>query len=345
MTTSIPVQNLYYLFCYAWNRFNEGQACEVGTTESPDLTNLFAKVLINGTHHLLRRGLDRGYIVYEEDTACLRGRIVFGDTLKRNLLRQAKAHCAFDELSHDVVHNQVLKTTLAGLAQIEQIDPDLRDELRRLCWVLEGIHTTRISKRTFRQIQLHRNNAFYDFVIRVCELVFDSMLPEGNTGRFRFADILNDELKMGLVFQDFVRNFFRLEQSDFSVKSDRIRWDADADDTQQLELLPSMLTDVTLRSPERTIVIETKYYRKTMQEHHGRTTIRSENLYQLFSYLKNFEALEGPDEQAEGILLYPSVGRSLDVRYTIQGHPVRVCTIDLNQHWRKIHDDLLTLIN
>lgn len=32
---AIPIENIYYLFCYAWNRFEEAQAALVGATGSP----------------------------------------------------------------------------------------------------------------------------------------------------------------------------------------------------------------------------------------------------------------------------------------------------------------------
>ena len=58
---SIPIENVYYLFCYAWDRFPEGKAIGVGTVDSPQICDLFASVLIRGVNRLMRRGLDRGY--------------------------------------------------------------------------------------------------------------------------------------------------------------------------------------------------------------------------------------------------------------------------------------------
>ena len=46
----------------------------------------------------------------------------------------------------------------------------------------------------FRRIQLHRNNAFYAFLLRVCELVHMSLLPDrSGEGSFWFRDVLSDE--------------------------------------------------------------------------------------------------------------------------------------------------------
>jgi 5-methylcytosine-specific restriction enzyme subunit McrC len=58
--------------------------------------------------------------------------------------------------------------------------------------------------------------------------------------------------------------------------------------------------------------------------------------------VKNKESDEGW-ENCEGILLYPTVNQTLDLFYDIQGHLIRVKTIDLNQSWQKIKEDLLTI--
>ena len=58
----IPILNIYYLLCYAWNKLEESGLVDVKTEDSTTLLDLFARVLISGTTHILKRGLDRGYI-------------------------------------------------------------------------------------------------------------------------------------------------------------------------------------------------------------------------------------------------------------------------------------------
>jgi 5-methylcytosine-specific restriction enzyme subunit McrC len=344
----IPIQNLYYLFCYAWNRFEEGRSIEVGATDSPDLLNLFAKVIVNGTRRLLRRGLDRGYVQVSEDTACLRGRVLFGETLKRMLYQQAKAHCAFDELQHDVLHNQILRATIDRLRRVEELDKDLNHELGQLLKVFEHVSPMTVTRGSFRTLQLHRHNGYYNLLMRVAELMHNALLPEEGTGRFRFNDILRDERKMALVFEEFIRNFYRIElnQQQYRVTRDRIAWNLSVGTLPALAtgLLPIMETDVTVRFGARTVVIEAKYYRQPLARRYGGETLHSHNLYQLFAYLKNLEARGGPDTQAEGILVYPWVDRALDLRYCIQGHKLSVRTLDLAASWPEIHRGLMNLV-
>ncbi len=122
----IPIQNIYYVLCYAWGHFPEGQHTDVGAEDSPDLQNLLAKALLSGTNHLLRRGLDRGYIETFEDTKNPRGKIEFSQTIKRSLSRTGQIHCLVDELSPNVLHNQIIVSTINMLRRSIGIDPDIR---------------------------------------------------------------------------------------------------------------------------------------------------------------------------------------------------------------------------
>ena len=156
-------------------------------------------------------------------------------------------------------------------------------------------------------------------------------------------EFIEDEKKMPMLFENFVKNFYQKEQSHYKVSSKRIYWDGTFADKASAEALPSMLTDVTLEDPTRKIIIDCKFYKEALTQHH-RKTVSSANLYQLFAYLKNKQKDPGW-ENCEGILLYPTVKETLDLNYTLGGHRVRIYTINLNQHWSKISDELKLLIS
>ena len=276
-------------------------------SRQPGACGSVCTVLISGLKHLICSGIDRGYIPVEEELSTLRGRVKFQDRMQLMVRRTPRLRCKFDELQHDILTNQILKATTSRLAKVVGIDKELAHKLRVLSRGLGDVSELQLSKFMFRQVQIDRHNAFYDFLIKICELIYDSTLPEGGGNRYRFSDILCDEQKMALVFQDFVRNFLRLEQTHYRVTPLQMRWDAVSSE-DQLQMLPLMRTDIHLESADRRIIIDTKYYSETLQQHHGKSSIRSENLYQMFSYLKNAEALGVPYRYAEGILLYPAVG-------------------------------------
>ena len=340
----IPVENIYYLFCYAWNRFEEARSIPLGATPSPDLPNLLARVLLWGTRVILRRGLDRGYQPYEEELATVRGRIDLGSTLRLRARRTQRLHCEFDELSHDVPHNRILKASLKRLACAPTLDSELAGELRALARRFADVTDIRLEGSAFSRIQLHRNNGYYDFLLRVAELAFDCLLPKPTGEGFFFQDVLRDEKKMARVFEEFVRNFYRVEQHVFSVEPLTIRWDAISTSTG-VGRLPTMRVDVFLRSRERKIIIDTKYYARALQTFHDTDSFHSGNLYQIFSYLKNAAGGDPTFKAVEGVLLYPQTEHEIDASYSIQGHQVKVATLDLSRPWVAIEARLLDLLD
>jgi len=141
---------------------------------------------------------------------------------------------------------------------------------------------------------------------------------------------------MRKVFQDFVYNFYRIEQQHFEVSSERFHWDTSECDEKALALLPEMVTDVGLNSPSRKIVIECKFTPDALKENWGKLSARSGHLYQLFAYLKHLERRGGAHKHCEGLLLYPRATHSVDFVFDTQGHTVRVVTLDLRAGWTDI---------
>ena len=337
----IPIGNLYFLLCYSWNKLDEKDFVEIDALPRQNLPNLVARILINGTNRLIRQGLDRTYTTKTEDTQIPRGKFDISDSLKRSLVVQNRVACAFDDLTYEVLHNQILRTTLQRLSKTLEIDPGLSHQLKLIDRELNQVSIISMKPEHFSRVQLHRNNSFYRFLIHVCKICFHALLPDEKKGTYRFQDFTRDEVRMRKVFQDFVYNFYRIEQSEFSVSSERLHWNTNYADDHARELLPSMVTDVSLTSPTRKIVVECKYTPRVMQENWGKLTGRSDHLYQLFSYLKNLEGRGGVNKTCDGLLLYPTASTSVDFLFEVQGHNIRVVTLDLRENWEQIKDKLL----
>lgn len=340
----IPITNIYYLYCYAWERLNAGTSLATGAENSPDLPNLLTRVLLNGMHTLFRRGLDRAYLPLTEELATVRGHIELGASLRLHDRNVRRLHCAYDELSHDVLHNQILKGGLRRLCALPSLEASLASEVRQMLRRLPDIADIALNQGCFARVQLHRNNACYDLLVRIAQLVCHNLIPMPDGTGYRFRDVLRDEREMARVFEVFVRNFYRLEQARYRVEPLAIPWDAAPVTVADGDRLPQMRVDVFLRAPERQIIIDTKYYAEALQTYHGATSFRSSNLYQLFSYLKNYAPRAPLGTQLDGMLLYPQVGALLDATYDVQGHQVRLATVDLSRPWQEIAERLKELV-
>ena len=340
----IPIKNIYYMLYYAWNKLDEAEIVDVENIDTKEIIDLFAKVLIGGMTHILKRGFDRGYIEIIESTQKLSGKIDFSASVKRNLIRKTRLVCIHDIFSYNVLHNKILKTTIENVLKVKELDEEISDELVGIYRYLGEVDTIELRENVFSKVKLHRNNFFYDFLLKVCYLIYENILIDEESGERKFRDFLRDEKRMSAVFEEFIRRFYQKEQSEFDfVGREYITWDAEVINGDE-GLLPKMETDITLESDNRKIIIDAKYYKEALQKSYDKEKIRSANLYQIFAYLKNVEKKGGVSENCEGILLYPTVNNKLNESANIQGHKVSIRTIDLNQDHREIHKDLLEII-
>ena len=345
MSSAIPIQNLYYLLCYSWNRLAEAEVVDVSAIDSTEQVDLFAAVLIKGTQHLLRRGLEQGYQAHSESIPGIRGRLNIGVSAQKALFSQGLAHCEFDELTMNTLANQIIKSAIWHLSRVSNVNCDLRRQLSSLSRDLTGIDTLPLKKNLFRKVQLHANARYYKFLLNVCELITDSLLIDETSGQYKFRDFTRDEKRMARVFEEFLFNFYKLERRDLSIKKEKISWIASAANPADMAYLPTMETDISVRSAAKTLIIDAKYYKETLTLNRlGNHRVHSGNLYQLFAYLKNIEVVEPQGTNVEGMLLYPVVDNDVRLEYHIHGHRVRVCTVNLAMHWSEIKTELLSLL-
>jgi 5-methylcytosine-specific restriction enzyme subunit McrC len=340
----IPIQNIYYLLCYAWDKLEEGNTVNVQAISTTELIDLFAKVLINGTTRLLKQGLDRYYIENDYLVHGVKGKLDLSASVKRNILPANQTICLYDEFDFNVLHNQILKTTLYKLLRIDNLDNNLRNELHRVYSHLPKVSEITIHPFHFKQIRLHRNNYHYDFILKVCQIINDNLFIDESTGRYKFKDFIREEKAMARLFESFVRNFYKLEQSEYKVGSELIKWKFLTSSDDEYNMLPIMQTDISLTSSSRKIIIDTKYYKEAFKVKYSKDKINSNHLYQLYSYLNNQELDSGISQSCEGILLYPTIDDDFKYRYYFDNHSITVMSLNLNQDWVNIRDDLLKIV-
>ena len=207
--------------------------------------------------------------------------------------------------------------------------------------MFSGIQDIELSSRLFGQVQLHRNNQFYDFLLKVCELIYRNLLVSEKPGTSKFMDFVRDKRQMAILFENFVRTFSRVH-TDFRVRREDIYWRWIAADQVAAGLLPKMQTDISLTSDTRKIIIDCKFTPEATQQHYEAETLRSTHLFQINAYMDNLEGQWA--DICEMMLLYPTVGLPLSADFTHKGHKISIRTINLDQPWQSIHRNLLALV-
>ena len=305
--------------------------------------DLLGKVLAEGTFRLIRRGIDRGYREVREDLAGIRGKIAVGETAKRALRARGQVTCDYEELSHDVLHNRILRSTLRSLMRLPDLHSDVRAEVRSAYAKLGGVTLVPLRRLVFQQVQLDHNRRYYRFLLSVCWLIHEQLLVDEQSGEATFTAV--SEERMERLYEDFIIEFYRREQNRYRVnnRGRTIAWASEGTLDQHRSKLPRMEADVILEAPSRRIIMDAKYYREALGGRYG-GKLRSNNLFQLLAYLRNREATVTQGARHEGMLLYPTVDASVEVDVCLEGFSIRARSIDLAQSWHNIHQDMLDLI-
>lgn len=352
MEPRIPIQNLYYLLCYAWGLPEQREWVKVDADTCPAVLDLLSRLLTKGADVLLKRGIAKEYRSHEEEIAGIKGKLELAQTLKQGRYRECKTICTIDDLTGNILLNQIVYTTMYRLLGNKDLNKDVKKDLLRSFRRFPTVTIIDLFPGIFKDVRLNRNNRFYHLIISVCEMLYANMLPDKQRpGEYRFIDFTRDEDVMNNIFESFLRNFYHQECSTEYpvVRRTRISFHFDAVNAEDVELLPIMETDVTLDNPKegKRIIIDAKYYQEMFVSRFGvNKNLRTDHIRQIESYIKNQEDTSVPYTMAtKGIMVYPKTNvDAAKIDYISGGHILRFCTVDLGQDWHQIDQRLRQII-
>jgi 5-methylcytosine-specific restriction enzyme subunit McrC len=212
-----------------------------------------------------------------------------------------------------------------------------------------GVQGNSPSRSEMSTDRFGRNDAGDQIMVAAAWFAFDLALPTEEQGRHHLASPDRDEVWARRLFERAVGGFYRvtLTAKGWSVRTGtKLHWQLDWESPGMSEVLPGMTTDIILDSPDRDrrIVIDTKFTSLLKPGHYKSRSISSGYLYQIYAYLKSQAGKGGLNEIAEGLMLHPSVGESIDLATSIQGQTIRFATVDLSKDSQTVRRQLLSAV-
>lgn len=335
----IKIQNIYYMLSYAFKVLREHEYVKIAAEEFENTADLMAAILSKAIAIQVKRGLVREYIEVTEPLSSLRGRIDVTDSIKKQTLMRNQLVCTYDEFSVNCYLNKIIKTTI-GMLLKEDIARVRKNELRNLMLYFKEIDTLDVNQINWK-FRFNQNNQTYQMIINICQLIIEGLLQSDHQGNMKMQKFL-DEQQMHRLYEKFILEYYRKEFPMLKVNASQIAWDLD---DEVNEMLPIMKSDIMLSDGEKTLIIDAKYYSHTLQNHFGVQTLHSSNLYQIFTYVKNFDTNNTGD--VSGLILYAKTdeGISLNNEYSMSGNKISVRTLDLNCDFKEITNQLNEIVN
>ncbi len=336
--SGVPLHNLYYLLAWAW-RFeaNAGErAMALEAAELPE--HLLAALFVEDVARLKRRGLQRQYREHEEVLRLPRGRLQLGLSVARGQLVVQRVSCELSELEETTLLNGLLRRGLELCLQLRGLPVPTRERAARLWRDMSAIPP--VGLEALRRVPDDHRVRGYERPIRILRMMRDGLVPGQDGQALQWLDVRLSEQQMGALFEDFLFNFLAASQAGVTPTREHLRFAAQG---MGVQALPLMRTDIVLREggAGRRHLWEVKYTARPLLARFDDERLRSAHLYQLLAYL--YTARAHGRAYASGTLVYAQVGEPLQLDFEIDGHALRVRSVDLNQPWARVEADVLGL--
>lgn len=317
------------MLSYAFQILTQDTYDDVAIESFDEMYDLLAAILAKGIGIQLKQGLYREYINRQEELSVLRGKINMSGTIKNQLVHKRVLTCDFDDLSENNLFNQIIKTTMSLLLRNDTVKSKYKDDLKKKMLFFSNIDFLEPTSIRWSSIRFQRNNQTYRMLISICQLILEGMLMTTDTGEYRLASFV-DEQRMCRLYEKFILEYYNRHYPELKVSASQIPWSVD-DGVRTV--LPMMQSDIHLQKDNTVLIIDAKYYSHTTQTQYDKHTLHSNNMYQIFAYVKNRDYEFGEEEHTvSGMLLYAKTEEEIqpDHVYQMHGNQISVRTLDLN---------------
>lgn len=342
---SIFIKNIYYMLSYAFQTLRQSNYEEVASEKFEHIQDLFAAILSKGISVQLKRGLYREYVTRTENMPVLRGKLNMPETINRCIQQEKKVSCEFDELSENNVFNQILKTTMFYLMRDKEVKSDRKSAIKKVYIFFDEVDLLDPYEINWGRLQYHRSNKNYEMLINICYFVLDGLLQTTEKGEYKMAEFADEH--MSRLYEKFILEYYRRHHGYLAeAKAAQVKWNLAGENPEaMIRFLPFMQTDIFLRMGEKVLIIDAKYYGRTLQKQYDKQTMHSGNLYQIFTYVKNQDK-ENTGNVA-GLLLYAKTDEAVtpDCSFNMGGNKIGAKTLDLNTDFSVIATQLDKIID
>ena len=329
----IPIQNIYYMLSYAFQTLQAENYKDLAAENFHNTEELCAAILDKGIGIQLKHGLRRDYVSKSESLSTLQGKLNISESIKTQTMLKKQMICTYDEFSTNIQFNQIIKSTVLLLLKAN-ITNSRKKSLRKLLLFFSDVNEIDLHFVNWNQ-QYNRSNQNYQMLIGMCYLVYKGLLTTQNNGTTKLMDFFDGQ-RMCRLYEKFLLEYYRKEHPELTANASQIAWQLD--DTEN-QMLPRMQTDIMLSKNNNILIIDAKYYSHMTQQQYGIHTLHSNNLYQIFTYVKNKEfELRNYEHTVSGMLLYAQTDEDIipNNTYHMSGNQISVLALDLNQDFSKI---------
>ncbi len=268
----------------SWRGFKSAQFNEssINAVKYFNMLEVFVHLFLNNLVLLTQRGLARHYQLVEDNLPCLRGRILFPQHIRENLVNRARFYVGYDKFTADRPANRLIHSTIHKLiGSVRQ--PSNQQLLHQLRICFADIPVSTRPESDWQRHRVDRSMPHYEAVMQWVGLFLF------NHGLTTFAGKhVNQALlfPMEEVFEDFVASSFQRYQRRFFVRKQGPQKPLASIGGKDVFY---MKPDISLMSVGKVkFILDAKWKRIKEDDSDRRHGISQEDMYQLFAYGRKY---------------------------------------------------------
>ncbi|MCM3570310.1 McrC family protein [Neobacillus mesonae] len=264
--------------------------------EKVDLAHILARLYITELFKAVKRGLYRGYTTKSENMNHLKGRLLISPHIRKNAFVSVNAFCEYDELSPNVLFNQVLKAALKIIYPYVQ-QSALKTQTLMIFEMFDEVDDVYVNPATMDTIQINRQNQHYEAVLQLAlAIIHSTSMGTGASGQIAFTFLF----KINDLYEGYVGECLKrvLPPSDYQLdlqhRGRKLLIDANTG-RKTIQLKPDfVISRLSGEEPEPIIILDTKWKNILYHSQQG-------DIYQMYAYITSYKTAE------RCIILYPRI--------------------------------------
>ncbi|MCV3529485.1 restriction endonuclease [Campylobacter lari] len=267
------------------------------------LFEAFITMFLDEFDSVYKKGLMRSYVSSEENRAFLKGKLLFNEYIKSNLIHKERFFTSSDEFVLDIAPNRLIKSTLNFLKSKTSLN---KFKIIKAMQMLDEVEFSKNYEKDF-SFKISRHFDYYENILSWCKVFLQNQSFAPYKGKNEAFALL---FPMEKLFENYVAYMFKLANPSENIKTQSSRkYLISKNDEKCFMLKPDLYI-------ENKMILDTKWKIPDDSEDEKKHGISQSDLYQMFAYANKYEI-------KEIYLIYPLCERTFDLREKLKTKDIK----------------------
>ncbi|EGK7522728.1 restriction endonuclease [Campylobacter lari] len=299
--------------------FQKSQISSLQIAKMP-LLEVFIAMFLDEFDNVYKKGLMRSYVSSEENRAFLKGKLLFNEHIKSNLIHKERFFTSSDEFVLDIAPNRLIKSTLNFLKSKTSSN---KFKIIKAMQMLDEVEFSTNYEKDFN-FKISRHFDYYENILSWCKIFLQNQSFAPYKGKNEAFALL---FPMEKLFENYVAYMFKLANPSENIRTQSSgKYLISKNDEKCFMLKPDLYI-------ENKMILDTKWKIPDDSKDEKKHGISQSDLYQMFAYACKFKIHDIK-------LVYPLCERTTKLKSMI-----KELEFNANKHLRFFDNDKILETN